>query len=113
MVSKELEQKIAEFQSLQAQVNMLAAQKQQVQKQLDEIQDAEEELKKCSGRVFKSAGTLLIQTEKPQAEKTLGERKEMASVRLGALNKQEERIKPKITELRAFLEQAAAAAGAG
>jgi len=104
-LSKETEQQIAEFQGLQGQLQSVMIQKQQVQTQVDELAQASEELKSAKGAVFRSAGTLLIQSTREEAEKDVAEKKELYSVRANALSRQEERLKARLTELKQKLEQ--------
>jgi len=112
-VSKEVEQQIAEFQNLQNQLQMTLLQKQGVQAQLDEISEASEELKKSKGAVYLSVGTLLIASTRENAEKSLSEKRELLSVRLNVLGRQEEKLKERLRELREKIESAMGGGAAG
>ncbi|MEM4389914.1 MAG: prefoldin subunit beta [Candidatus Micrarchaeia archaeon] len=112
-VSKEMEQRIGEFRNLQNQLQMTLLQKQSVQAQLDEIAEAGEELKKTKGPIYRSVGTLLVASTKEEAEKDLAEKKELLGVRLNALTRQEEKLRERLNELRAEIEQALGSGAAG
>ncbi|MEM3031068.1 MAG: prefoldin subunit beta [Candidatus Micrarchaeia archaeon] len=112
-VSKETEQRIGEFRNLQNQLQMTLLQKQSVQAQLDEIGEASEELKKSKGAVYRSVGTLLIASTREEAEKDLAEKKELLGVRLNVLTRQEEKLRERLNELKAKIEQALGGGAAG
>jgi len=99
-MSKETEKQIMEFQQGSAQMQMLANQRYQVQAQLNEVTHALEELEKSSGRVFKTTGSVIIESDKQTMVNELTEKKESLGVRLSALSKQEETTKKKLEDLR-------------
>ncbi len=109
---KELEHDINEFQTAQNQLQMIVIQKQQVKMQLEEIDDALEELKGKSGKVFKSIGSVLVESKADDVVKELNENKETMKVRIGVLGKQEEKLRGRLVELRSKIEKAAGAMGA-
>ena len=102
-----LQQQLAEFQDMQRQLQMLAAQRQQFTLQLEEIKMAQEELGKSEkGTIYRSMGPLLIEASKTDAISDLKDRIELLEMRLSVFDKQEAKIKPRFTELRAVLEKA-------
>ena len=104
MASKETEQQIAEFQNAQNALQFAMVQRQQIQLQIDEIENALEELKKSTGAVFRAVGAVLVESKKDDTVSELNERKETLALRLNVLTKQEEKLRGKLTELRAEIE---------
>jgi len=111
-IPKEVEHDINEFQTAQNQLQMILVQKQQLKMQLDEIDDALEELKGKNGKVFKSIGSVLVESTSEDVAKELNERKETMKVRTGVLGKQEEKLRNKLVELKSKIEKAAGKMGA-
>ena len=106
---KKLQSQVDEFQNLQRQLQMVSMQRQQVQMQIEEMNMATEELKTASGKVFRAIGNLLIETSVAAAKKEMTEKLETFEVRNGSLGKQEEKLRARSEELRAYLEKALAA----
>ena len=104
--SEELQKKLAEFQELQQQMQMMASQRQQLSMQVGEIGMAQEELAKSEKGIYRAIGPLLIETSKADASSDLKEKKDLFDMRIGMLVKQEEKLRPKMGELRAELEKA-------
>ncbi|MFA4982990.1 MAG: prefoldin subunit beta [Candidatus Micrarchaeia archaeon] len=104
--AEELQKKLAEFQDMQRQLQMISGQRQQLILQVEEIKMAEEELSKADKVVYRAVGPLLIETTKTDASSDLKEKKELFEMRVGVLAKQEEKMRPKFDELRATLETA-------
>ena len=111
-IPKEVEHDINEFQTAQNQLQMILVQKQQLKMQLEEIDDALEELKGKSGKVFKSIGSVLVESNAEDVAKELNDRKETMKVRTGVLGKQEEKLRNKLVELKSKIEKAAGEIGA-
>ncbi|MCX6776612.1 MAG: prefoldin subunit beta [Candidatus Micrarchaeota archaeon] len=111
-IPKEVEHDINEFQTVQNQLQMILVQKQQLKMQLEEIDYALEELKGKSGKVFKSIGSVLVESNSEDVTKELNDRKETMKVRTGVLGKQEEKLRNKLVELKSKIEKAAGEMGA-
>jgi len=109
---KELEHDINEFQTAQNQLQMIMVQKQQLKMQLEEVDYALEELKKKSGKVFKSIGSVLVESSSEDVAKELTESKETMKIRIGVLGKQEEKLRGRLVELKSRIEKAAGEMGA-
>lgn len=105
-IPKETEQQVLEFQQAQGQLQMVMMQKGQVRMQLDEIGGALEELKKAEGKVYKSTGSILLESDKDSLSKELGEKKETLLVRVQVLAKQEEKLRSRLVELKGKIEAA-------
>ena len=102
----ELQKKLAEFQDLQRQLQMVSGQKQQLVMQVEEIKMAEAELVKSDKTVYRYVGPLLIETTKTDASADLTEKRELFEMRVSVLEKQETKMRPKYDELRNELEKA-------
>jgi prefoldin beta subunit len=63
-----------------------------------------EELKKASGKVYKSTGAILLESDKDSLAKELAEKKETMLVRSQVLGKQEEKLRSRLTELKGKIE---------
>ncbi|VVC71666.1 Prefoldin subunit beta [uncultured archaeon] len=66
-----------------------------------------EALKTATGKVFKSAGMLVLESDKATLEKELSEKKETLGVRLQVLLKQEEKLRKRLLDLKSEIESAA------
>ncbi len=71
-IPKQLQDKIAQFQTLQSQLQMMSMQRQQLYMQSADTENALKALESVSGeKVYKVAGPLLIETTKEVSEKKL------------------------------------------
>ncbi len=102
----ELQKQLNEFQDLQRQLQFTISQRQQMLLQLEEIKMAEEALSKSEKSVYRAIGPLLIESSKADAVADLKEKRELFDMRSQMLSKQEEKLKPKLDELRTTLEKA-------
>ncbi|MCX6771484.1 MAG: prefoldin subunit beta [Candidatus Micrarchaeota archaeon] len=102
----ELQKNLAEFQDLQRQLQMVSSQKQQLIMQVEEIKMAENELAKSDKTIYRYVGPLLIETNKTDAGADLKDKRELFEMRVGVLEKQETKMRPKYDELRTGLEKA-------
>lgn len=82
-------------------------QKQQVEIEIVETDRALEELKKIGIQdpVYKSAGPILIKSQKEDLLKELGEKKELSNTRVMVLAKQETRVKDNLKEVENKINQ--------
>jgi len=88
-----LNKELAEYENLEKQLEVLLIQKHQLQIQSNEVKHAVDELKKADGNIYRSIGSVMMQSSKEDAEKELDERAELIKVKLGALEKQEEKLR--------------------
>ena len=105
---QKLQSQVDDFQNLQRQLQMVSMQRQQVQMQIEEMKMASEELKTASGKVYRAIGNLLIETTVAGAKKEMTDKLETFEVRNTSLGKQEEKLRTRSEELRAYLEKALA-----
>ena len=101
-IPPELQDKLAQFQTIQQQLQLISIQKQQLLVQKTETENALIELGKLSGgeKIFKATGMLLIESSKKESEKCLGEEKELSETRVKVLEKQEKKLTEKYDEMR-------------
>lgn len=101
VLSKQLQDKLAQFQTLQNQMQLVAMQKQQIFLQSADIDAALEALAASSGeKVYRVAGPILVESTKEASEKKLKEDKELAETRIKMLEKQEKKMSEKLEELK-------------
>jgi len=99
---EKLKDKLEQLKVLQSNLEMVVFQKHTLQSQLNEIENALKEIDKMDKEeVYKLVGNLLIKKSKEEVKKELLDRKEVIEIRLESLNKQEEKIREKITKLQA------------
>lgn len=105
-LSPQIQDKLAQFQTLQQQLQLISMQKQQLIASKNEIEGALTELGKITEKqkVYKAAGMLLIESSKGECEKTLGEDKELSETRTGVIERQEKKLSEKYGELRKELQ---------
>jgi len=103
--TEKLDDKIMEYENMEKQLEVVLIQKHQLQLQLNELKHAAEELKKAKGDVYKSIGSLMILSNREESEKDLKDRQELVEVKLGALGKQEEKLRGSLTEAQKVLQE--------
>jgi prefoldin beta subunit len=111
-ISPQLQNKIAQFQQMQQQIQVLSSQKFQLEAQLRDTERAIEELAKAPDEapIYKSVGSLMVRAEnKESIEKELAEKKETIDIRIKALDRQEKHLVEKYQTLQQELSQALSA----
>jgi len=99
------EKDIETYRTMQQQLQIIMLQKQQMHMQTDEIEHALAELDKSSGAVYRIVGPIVVQSSKEDVSKDLQTKREDMSSRSELLDKQEERLKKSLTDLRKLIEQ--------
>ena len=100
MVAEETEKSIARLQMLEQNLQMLASQRQSCQLQISEIENAVKELNKTKEQAFKIIGNLMIASNPKELEKELESKKEVLTIRITSLEKQETQLRKKAEELQ-------------
>jgi prefoldin beta subunit len=102
-----LKEQLSRLQQLQQNLQAIMMQKQQVEIEIVETDRALEELKKIGTEdpVYKSAGPILIKSQKDDLLKELGEKKELSNTRVMVLAKQETRVKDNLKEVENKINQ--------
>ena len=105
-----VQEQLNQFQQVQQQAQSIAMQKQTVSLQINEAKKALDELSKTADDqdVYKTAGPLLIKTNKEETEADLKDSIEMLEIRQKTIEKQEKRIATRLEELQADLQAAMA-----
>jgi prefoldin beta subunit len=98
-VSKETEQKIAQLQLYEQSMQSILMQKQQFQSQSLEIESALKELESTK-EAYKIVGNIMVASKKEDLKEDLNSKKETVSLRIKALEKQENNIREKAKKLQ-------------
>ena len=103
----QVQERLLRLQQLQQTLQTVLAQKQQVDMENVEVEQTLAELKKTSeeATIYKSAGSLLIKTEKTKVTEELVERKELLNTRSTVLTRQEERLRSQVKEVQTKLQE--------
>ncbi len=114
-LSPQLQNKLAQFQQMQQQIQVISSQKFQLEAQLRDTERAITELEKTSddAPIYKTVGSLLVKVEdKESIQNELAEKKETTDIRVKVLDRQEKQIMEKYQALQQEL-SAAIAQGRG
>ena len=103
----EIQQRLLRLQQLQQTLQGIMAQKQQLEMQLTEVEQALSELEKMdeTAVIYKSIGALLVKSQKTPVTEELKERKELLTMRVDVLAKQDDRLKTQVKDLQERLQQ--------
>lgn len=115
-ISEQTRDKIAMFQNLQNQLQLIMVQKQQLIIREKDIDSALEELGKMKkGKVYRMAGPILVESSLKESKKNIKGEKEDTEARIQILEKQEKRLSEKLkelgTELQGILQSSSTAGG--
>lgn len=99
-IDKETQEKIQELQSLEQNLQPIILQKQAFQLELNETESALSELAKTKEDAYKIIGNIMLKVSKTELEKELNEKKEILSLRLKSIDKQESSLQAKTEKLR-------------
>lgn len=97
---KETENKIAQLQLLEQNIQNFLLQKQTFQTQAIEIDNAIEELDKTKGQTYKIVGAIMVSSEKEDLKKDLKNKREVIDLRIKSIEKQENQLKEKASKLQ-------------
>jgi len=111
-IPEQVRGKIAQFQTLQQQLQMVSMQKQQLMVQKIGYDDASEALSGVKGDVYKSVGPILVKSDASSLKEELLEKSQSAESRISLLESQEEKLVSKISELQKDLQTGLSGAGA-
>ena len=102
-----LKEQLERYEQLQQNLQSVLVQKQQVDLEIIEISKALEELNKLADdvKVYKSAGTVMVSSNKADVVKELTESKDLSNTKITVLNKQEERLKESLKEVQEKLDE--------
>ena len=102
-----LREQLERYEQLRQNLQSVLVQKQQIDLEIIEIDKALAELEKSADdvKVYKSAGTVMVSSNKADVVKDLTESKDLSNTKLSVLNKQEERLKENIKEVQTKLDE--------
>ena len=102
-----LKEQIERYEQLQQNLQSVLVQKQQIDLEIIETERALAELNKSTDdvKVYKSAGTVMVSSNKADVIKDLTESKDLSNTKITVLNKQEERLKVSIKEVQEKLDE--------
>jgi len=105
-IPKQVQDKLAQFQGIQNQLQLIALQKQQLMLQSTDTENALTELGKITdkGKIYRLVGPILIETNKKDSEKMLNDDKELIATRINFLEKQEKKLDEKFEDLKTELQ---------
>jgi prefoldin beta subunit len=103
----QVQERLLRLQQLQQTLQTILQQKQQVDMETSEIDQTLTELQKTADEavIFKSAGSLLVKSQKATVIQDLTERKELLSTRTTVMARQEERMRSQLKELQTKLQE--------
>jgi len=99
-IDQETQKQIQELQILEQNLQNIMMQKQALQLEVTEVENALTELKKAGKEVYKITGQIMIAADKDDLEKELKQKKDLVSLRLKSLDKQEEGLASSSEKLR-------------
>jgi prefoldin beta subunit len=98
-MNKETQEKIEQLQNLEQNINSIIAQKQQFQSQDMEIDNALSQID-STNNVFRIIGNIMVASSKEEVKKDLQEKKEVLTLRLKTIDKQEEKLRAKAMDIQ-------------
>ena len=102
---QQIQDKLAQFQNIQNQLQSITMQRVQLSQQLIDIDNALSELKKVEkGKIYEKVGAILVEVSKDEIENKLKDEKEVKEARLKSIEKQESKLREKLNELGADLQ---------
>ena len=98
-MKQDTQEKLSQLQNIEQNINSIIAQKQQFQTQDIEVDNALSQLKD-SKKVFRIIGNIMVESSNTETKKELEEKKEVISLRLKTLDKQEEKLRDRAQVLQ-------------
>jgi len=99
-MDKETQEKIQQLQMFEQNLQNILVQKQAFQFELSEAENALKEVEKTKDDIFKMTGQIMIKASKNEVEKDLKQKKDLLSLRVKALEKQESQFKEELEKLK-------------
>ena len=99
-LDKETQEKIQQLQLLEQTIHSILVQKQTFQIELNETENAISEVIKSKDDIYKVVGKIMVKVSKEYIEKELNHKKELLSLRIKSIEKQESALTNQIEELR-------------
>ena len=107
-ISPQIQNQVAQLQQVQQQAQAISGQKVQVEMALNETNMALEEMDKLDENpvIYQRIGDLLVKSVKGDVKEKLSGQKETFELRLKTLERQEERIQKRFTQLQQQIREA-------
>ena len=99
-LNKEIQEKVQELQILEQNLQAMVMQKQAFQIELNETENALSEVGKVRDEVYRIIGQIMLKSDKQEIEKELKEKKDILSLRLRSIERQENLFKDKLEKLK-------------
>jgi prefoldin beta subunit len=99
-LDNETKEKIQELQLYEQSFQNLIMQKQAFQIELNETENAITEVSQSTDDVFKLVGNIMVKADKEKLKKELAKKKDLLSLRLNSIEKQESELTQEIESLR-------------
>ena len=99
-MDKDTDQKIAQLQLMEQNIQNILAQKQSFQAQELEVDNALDEIEKTKGNVYKIIGGVMVSSDKNKVRAELKSKKEIIELRVKNIEKQENLIKDKMSKMQ-------------
>jgi len=99
-ITKETQEKIQQLQILEQNLQNVLLQKQAFQMELSETENATQEISKTKEDVYKLLGQVMLKVSKEDIEKELSRKKDILSLRMKSLEKQESQFKKEVEKIR-------------
>jgi len=114
-IPPQVQNQLVRFQEQQEQYKALLLRKQQFEMEAKEVEKALQESKnlKDDAVIYKSVGILLFRSEKAKIVVELTEKKEELDLRVKTIERQEQRLKQQLEELRKLIMEQVSASGKG
>ncbi len=105
-ISPELQEQLRELQSRQQQLQAIVSQRMQADLMVKETERTLKVLEKLpeSEKIYKAVGRILISSDKKSVESELSESKETLGVRMKTIERQETKLKEKLSDMQKTLE---------
>jgi|TARA_Y100000310_G_scaffold138289_2_gene137268 prefoldin beta subunit len=104
-MDKEVQEKIAQLQMIEQNMQQFHMQRQTIQVQLVELDNALEELSKTKEEPYKVVGNIMVACKKDELQKDLTTKKETCELRLKNVEKQETQLKEKMESIHSTIMQ--------
>lgn len=98
-MEKDVQEKIAQLQIMEQNLQSSLAQRQQFQGQLMEVESALKEIDKTD-KAYKIIGNIMVHSSKDDLKKDLNSKKDLMEIRIKTLEKQESQLQEKATHLK-------------
>lgn len=114
-IPPQVQNQLVRFQEQQEQYKAILLRKQQFEMEAKEVEKALQESKnlKDDAVIYKSVGILLFRSEKAKIVTELTARKEELDLRVKTIERQEQRLKQQLEELRKLIMEQVSASGKG